>query len=155
MQTHASFYYLIPGSFRPPHRGHYEMIRHFINLAKTNNGKVIVFISNPSDKNTRTTSSGVVISPQFVKQRFERVFKNNINISFIISDKSPVSDCYEFGNTVSNSIIVVCCGNKGNDLKRFSSIEQYYNKKFPNNNVLVEPFAIKTNISSSSIRLRL
>ena len=70
MKTHAPFYCLIPGSFRPPHQGHYEMISHYQSLASEAGGKVIVLVSKPSKKNERLTGSGQVITPQFVKERF-------------------------------------------------------------------------------------
>lgn len=155
MISHALIHYLIPGSFRPPHRGHYEMIRHYLNLAYVNNGYVTVFISNPSGKNIRTTAKGIVIPPEYVKEKLEKVFKNHDNISFVISEKSPVTDCYEYGSKITNGTVILCCSNKGNDIERFDSIKSYYSKKFPNINVSVEPFEIKTNISSSLIRLRL
>ena len=69
MRNHSPFYCLIPGSFRPPHQGHYEMISHYQSLASEVGGKVIVLVSNPSKKNERLTGSGQVITPQFVKER--------------------------------------------------------------------------------------
>ena len=58
METHAPFYCLIPGSFRPPHQGHYEMISHYQSLTSEVGGKVIVLVSKPSNKNERLTGSG-------------------------------------------------------------------------------------------------
>ena len=154
MRSHAHSFYLIPGSYRPPHKGHYDMIRHFISKANEND-KIIVFISNPSDNRVRRTGSGNIISPQYVKSKFEKVFGKHKNISFVISEKSPVTDCYEFGHKIDNGNVIFCCGNKNDDIKRFDSVKTYYLKKFPNINVSVEPFEVITNISSSSIRLRL
>ena len=150
METHAHFYCLIPGSFRPPHQGHYEMISHYQTLASEVGGKVIVLVSNPSKKNERLTGSGQVITPQFVKERFSEMFGDSIEVR--ISEQSPVKDCYEFGNEISEGTVMFGCANKDKDIERFSAIEKYYKEKNPHIRVEVRPFNIRTQISASEIR---
>ena len=150
MRNHSPFYCLIPGSFRPPHQGHYEMISHYQSLASKVGGKVIVLVSNPSKKNERLTGSGQVITPQFVKERFTEMFGDSIEVR--ISEQSPVRDCYEFGSEITEGTVMFGCANKDKDIERFKTIEKYYNQKYPNVNVKVDPVDVKTNISASSLR---
>ena len=150
MRNHSPFYCLIPGSFRPPHQGHYEMISHYQSLASEVGGKVIVIVSNPSKKNERLTGSGQVISAEFSKNKLSEMFNGKLDVR--ISEQSPVKDCYEFGNDISEGTVMFGCSTKDKDVQRFNSIKNYYNKKFPNINVLVEPFEIKTLVSASEIR---
>ena len=150
MEKHAPFYCLIPGSFRPPHQGHYEMISHYQSLASEVGGKVIVLVSNPSKKNERLTRSGQVITPQFAKEKLHEMFGDSIEVR--ISEQSPVRDCYEFGSEISCGTVMFGCANKDKDIERFSAIEKYYKEKNPHIKVEVSPFEIKTQISASEIR---
>ena len=126
------------------------MIRHYQSLASEVGGKVIVMVSNPSKKNERLTGSGQVITPQFVKERFTEMFGDSIEVR--ISEQSPVRDCYEFGNEITEGTIMFGCANKDKDIERFSAIEKYYKEKNPHLEVRVSPFEIKTQISASEIR---
>ena len=150
METHAPFYCLIPGSFRPPHQGHYEMISHYQSLASEVGGKVIVLVSKPSKKNERLTGSGQVITTKFVKERFSEMFGDSIEVR--ISEQSPVRDCYEFGNEIREGTVLFGCANKDKDIERFKTIEKYYKEKNPHIKVEVSPFEIKTSINASDIR---
>lgn len=153
MEKHAPFYCLIPGSFRPPHQGHYEMISHYQSLASEVGGKVIVMVSKPSKKNERLTGSGQVITPQFVKERFSEMFGDSIEVR--ISEQSPVRDCYEFGNEISEGTVMFGCANKDKDIDRFKTIEKYYKEKYPHVEVKVSPIEVKTQMSASDIRMNM
>ena len=87
MRNHSPFYCLIPGSFRPPHQGHYEMISHYQSLASEVGGKVIVMVSKPSKKNERLTGSGQVITPQFAKEKLHEMFGDSIKRKVSIDEK--------------------------------------------------------------------
>ena len=150
MRNHSPFYCLIPGSFRPPHQGHYEMISHYQSLASEVGGKVIVMVSKPSKKNERLTGSGQVITTDFVKEKLHEMFGDSIEVR--ISEQSPVRDCYEFGNEITEGTVMFGCANKDKDIERFSVIEKYYKEKNPHIKVEVRPFEIKTQISASEIR---
>ena len=126
------------------------MISHYQSLASEVGGKVIVMVSNPSKKNERLTGSGQVITPQFVKERFSEMFGDSIEVR--ISEHSPVRDCYEFGNEISEGTVMFGCANKDKDIERFKTIEKYYKEKNPHIKVEVNPFEVKTKISASEIR---
>ena len=126
------------------------MISHYCSLASEVGGKVIVLVSNPSKKNERLTSSGQVITPQFVKERFNEMFGDSIEVR--ISEQSPVRDCYEFGDEITEGTVMFGCANKDKDIQRFDRIKDYYKEKNPNIKVEVNPFEIKTMISASEIR---
>ena len=58
---------IVPGSFKPPHKGHYEMIRQYSQLAY----RVLVLISAPSAKSQRETKDGKIITPEMAKKILE------------------------------------------------------------------------------------
>ena len=126
------------------------MISHYQSLASDVGGKVIVIVSKPSKKNERLTGSGQVITPQFAKEKLHEMFGDTIEVR--ISEQSPVRDCYEFGNEISEGTVMFGCANKDKDIERFNTIEKYYKEKNPHIKVEVSPFKIKTMISASEIR---
>ena len=59
---------MVPGSFKPPHKGHYEMIEHFSNISQ----KTLVVISDPqSEKSIRRTPSGKQVTAQEAREILE------------------------------------------------------------------------------------
>ena len=129
------------------------MISHYQSLASEVGGKVIVMVSKPSKKNERLTGSGQVITPQFVKERFSEMFGDSIEVR--ISEQSPVRDCYEFGNEISEGTVMFGCANKDKDIDRFKTIEKYYKEKYPHVEVKVSPIEVKTQMSASDIRMNM
>ena len=78
---------LVPGSFKPPHKGHYEMVKQYSSMADS----VVVLISSPSAKSERKTKTGTVITPELSKQIFDMYVNNLPNVSVEISPvPSPV-----------------------------------------------------------------
>ena len=60
---------LVPGSFKPPHKGHFEMFKNYADKAD----RVIVVISDPQNpKSIRTTDSGKYIPADTAKKIFEK-----------------------------------------------------------------------------------
>lgn len=116
----------IPGSFKPPHKGHYAMIKHFSDIAN----KVIVIISDPqSEKSIRRTQGGKKITSTEAKQILDIYSKSLSNIEFIIST-SPVKWVYDYvgaidTNTENIKRILLGVSGKGEDAKRYLGAQKY------------------------------
>lgn len=143
---------LIPGSFKPPHKGHYAMIEHYSKLVGPT-GKVIVFVSKPSTKNVRKTKDGKVIEPEVVKQILDIFCKNLGNVEVEVSQVSPVKSCYDIGERLDSGVLVFGCSKKGDDIKRFNQIKQYIESRNPNL-IVLDPLTTAvdvTNVGDSAV----
>ena len=138
---------LIPGSFKPPHKGHYAMIEHYSKLVGPT-GKVIVFVSKPSAKNARKTKDGKVIEPETVKQILEIFCKNLGNVEVEVSPVSPVKSCYDIGERLDSGVLVFGCSKKGDDIKRFEQIKQYIESRNPNL-IVLDPLTTAVDVTNS------
>jgi nicotinic acid mononucleotide adenylyltransferase len=138
---------LIPGSFKPPHKGHYVMIEHYSKLVGPN-GKVIVFVSKPSAKNARKTKDGKIIEPETVKQILDIFCKNLGNVEVEVSQVSPVKSCYDIGERLDSGVLIFGCSKKGDDIKRFKQIKQYIESRNPNL-IVLDPLTTAVDVTSS------
>ena len=138
---------LIPGSFKPPHKGHYAMIEHYSKLVGPT-GKVIVFVSKPSAKNARKTKDGKVIEPETVKQILDIFCKNLGNVEVEVSQVSPVKSCYDIGERLDSGVLIFGCSKKGDDIKRFKQIKQYIESRNPNL-IVLDPITTAVDVTNS------
>lgn len=124
---------ILAGSFKPPHKGHYAMVKHYSDMVGAD-GNVVVFISKPSAKSERIAANGKAISAETAKSIFEMYCSNLPNVSFQISPISPVKSCYDFGEQVNGENITLICGcsDKDEDLKRWNRIKEYIEQHYPN-----------------------
>jgi len=122
---------IVPGSFKPPHKGHYAMIKHYSEMVGPE-GRVIVVISKPSAKAQRTTSTGKVISPEVVEKIMQIYCANLGNVEVTIAPASPVKFCYDIGEQIDSGILIFGCSRKDDDIKRFNTIKKYVEEKNPN-----------------------
>lgn len=126
---------LVPGSFKPPHKGHYEMIRQYSELAYD----VLVLISAPSEKSQRTTKDGKVITPEVAKQILELYTKDLGNVDIQISPiPSPVGAAYAALEEISSNPprttvdiprVVLGASKKDNDWRRWVGAKEWAVKK--------------------------
>jgi cytidyltransferase-like protein len=123
---------LVPGAFKPPHKGHLYMVER---LAKIHGiDKVLVIISRPL-KEQRALPSGKVISGEDAKLIWEQfiagsdIEKAEIHLSaaaspvqvvydFVMKDPDPNSDLV----APEGSEVYMGCGDKEDDPKRFDDI---------------------------------
>lgn len=110
---------IVPGSFKPPHKGHYAMIEHYSKLVGPQ-GKVLVFVSKPSPKSERKLPNGKTISPELAKKILEIFTKSLGNVAVEVTPVSPVKSCYDIGERLESGILVFGCSKKDNDIKRFN-----------------------------------
>jgi hypothetical protein len=116
---------LVPGAFKPPHRGHLAMVEEYA----VNNEEVKVLISNPL-KRQRTLADGTVITAAHAKRMWESLAAHLPNVSIEISTAaSPLTAAYEFMGDVGplqpGDVLTLGASEKCDDWKRWSEAEKY------------------------------
>ena len=132
MKSFADFYNappdlaLVPGSFKPPHKGHYEMVKQYAGIADD----VIVLISAPSAKSERKTKTGKIITPEVAQEIFSLYVSNLRNVTIEISTMpSPVGAVYDALENLGGKRIILGASKKDNDWKRWAGASDYVKKK--------------------------
>jgi len=120
---------LVPGSFKPPHKGHYEMVKQYSETYPQ--GQVHVLISAPSAKSERRTKDGKLITPAVAKQIFELYSQPLNNVTISISEfPSPVTAAYESLKTLDpGTTVILGASKKDNDWKRWTSAQSWAEKE--------------------------
>ena len=120
---------LVPGSFKPPHKGHYEMVKTYSEMYPS--GQVHVLISAPSAKSERRTKDGKLITPAAAKQIFELYAQPLNNVTVSISEyPSPVTTAYETLKTLDDGTTVVLgASKKDGDWKRWAYAKPWAEKE--------------------------
>ena len=108
---------LFPGSYKPPHIGHYTAAKQAAQIA----GKVKVFVGS-GEREGITQGMSV--------QLWELYTQNDPNIEIIQSLSSPVTDVYDYVELEAKDgdIIYFIKGDKDADDPRFKNIEKYAEK---------------------------
>lgn len=129
---------LVPGSFKPPHKGHYEMVKTYSEMYPS--GQVHVLISAPSAKSERRTKDGKLITPAAAKQIFELYVQPLNNVTVSISEfPSPVTAAYETLKTLEGGTTAVLgASKKDGDWKRWAYADAWAQKEGLDVNI-VEP----------------
>ena len=120
---------LVPGSFKPPHKGHYEMVKTYSEMYPA--GQVHVLISAPSAKSERRTKDGKLITPAAAKQIFELYAQPLSNVTVSVSEyPSPVTAAYETLKTLDGGTTAVLgASKKDGDWKRWSYAKPWAEKE--------------------------
>ena len=120
---------LVPGSFKPPHKGHYEMVKTYSQMYPS--GHVHILISAPSAKSERRTKDGKLITPAAAKQIFELYVQPLNNVTVSISEfPSPVTAAYETLKTLDDGTTAVLgASKKDGDWKRWSYAKPWAEKE--------------------------
>ena len=140
---------LVPGSFKPPHKGHYEMVEHYSRAYP--DGHVHVLISAPSAKSERRTKDGKVITPSAAAQIFELYVQPLNNVTVSISEyPSPVTAAYESLKTLdAGTTVVLGASTKDNDWKRWSYARPWAEKEELGLNIL-DPEETAVNVTTNA-----
>lgn len=115
---------LFPGSFKPPHKGHVELIKRFKEMVGPE-GIVNVIVTEPSPKSRRYTPDGKYIpgtvAADILKAYISAIGLRNVNVS---TAKNAVGEVYDFVRTRAQpgDHIIVGVGGKGDDKSRYSGI---------------------------------
>jgi len=110
---------ILPGKFKPPHRGHLDMIRHYLNHAD----RVVVLIS-PKEKDGITPD----VSERLLQMYVRDAELSNVDIE-IAQYPSPVRAAIEYGNNpeMEGTKIILGASTKGGDAaERFAKNLQKY-----------------------------
>ena len=146
---------IIPGSFKPPHAGHMDMVKKYSKRAD----KVIILISKPG-KQKRVTSSGKEITAKIAKKIFDLYVKivglKNVSVE-ISSEASPITSAYDYveKNMKDGETILFGASDKGGDYNRWNKAPEYFEKKGQNVSIVpAKEASVKAfkNISASDIR---
>lgn len=119
---------IVPGSYKPPHKGHYNMILKYAKLAR----EVLVLISAPSEKSIRRTKDGKVITPEAAKEILKLYTSHLPNVKIEISPiPSPVGATYaELENdSHAGKKIALGASKKDGDWKRWLGAVEWTKKK--------------------------
>ena len=115
---------LVPGSFKPPHKGHYAMIEHFANIAD----EVIVIISDPtSPKSIRRTPAGKQVTSRQAYEILEIYTRKDAPKVKLITNDQPVKWVYDYvaDDTVAGQNILLGVSGKGDDVGRYANAQKY------------------------------
>ena len=139
---------IIPGGFKPPHKGHMEMVKHYSDMAD----QVVVLISPLS----RKTPNGQEITAEQSKQLFN-LYNEAMNLKNVVyhitENNSPVQEAYDMLENMPAGISV-CFGvsKKGNDQERFAA--HRLQKVAPAGVVVEEDFYSPQSEAISATKLR-
>jgi cytidyltransferase-like protein len=122
---------VVPGSFKPPHRGHLEMVKKYAKMAD----EVIVLIGAPTEKSQRLTVHGNAITPEQAKQIFDIYIQDEglHNVHTLISTHpSPIKAAYEFIEFKLKDVnVILGASRKDGDYKRWERAPAYFAVKNP------------------------
>jgi cytidyltransferase-like protein len=125
---------IFPGSFRPPHKGHFHSVMQYSKMAD----QVVVIISKPG-KSVRKTNTGKTISDRQAKKVFEIMIKAHglKNVKVILSPTpSPIKASYDYAETLKDVDVIFGSSKDADDLKRWKTVSQYMAKNNPSITVL-------------------
>jgi cytidyltransferase-like protein len=116
---------VVPGAFKPPHKGHLAMVREYSDMAD----EVIVLISKPLKKG-RSLPNGREITAEDSLKIWELLASELPNVTIEISDHaSPINAAYEYvgndGPLQPETKVILGASMKGDDWKRWSGAEKY------------------------------
>jgi cytidyltransferase-like protein len=119
---------LLPGSFKPPHRGHLSLAQEYSKIAD----KLIILISDPQ-KSPRTLPSGDIITPEMSKEIWE-IYLSNAGIhnaeAIVSPAPSPIGAVYGYLEELASSsdpikVILGTSTKGGDDKEKYSAISKY------------------------------
>ena len=123
---------LLPGGFKPPHSGHYQLAKHLSKLSDID--EVLVIIG----KNSRTSEGEpkITITADQSKQLWETYTKNDNNIKIRIQEgKTPVADVYDLianpDEFKAGDTVVLGKSDKDEGDKRFDRAASYAERHNP------------------------
>lgn len=118
---------LFPGSFKPPHLGHVQLIENFKKKVG-NDGVVNVIVTEPSPKSRRYTPGGKYI-PADVAADILRRYVEEVGIRGVTINtaKNAVGEVYDFikDYATPGDQILVGVGGKGDDKARYNNIDKH------------------------------
>jgi len=125
---------VIPGAFKPPHRGHLAMVEEYANKAD----RVVVLISRPTLSGryiTTTLPNGKKVKREVTAEDSKAIWDlytnhlPNVKVEPPSSHASPINAAYDYigeeGPLNIGDSVILGCSNKGGDCKRWQDAEKY------------------------------
>lgn len=116
---------VVPGAFKPPHKGHLDMVRKYADMAD----EVIVLISRPTKSGRKLPNGREITAEDSLK--IWNVFTNamsNVRVE-ISTHASPINAAYEYvgdeGPLNVGDGVFLGCSSKDCDWKRWAGAEKY------------------------------
>ena len=132
-------YALFPGSFKPPHKGHLNLIKDILKKVD----KVIIFISSkPRLANKKEITK--TISKKIWKIYLKDI--NNVEVKYS-KEPSPIIAAYKYAK---NNTLFLLKINKNSNNKRFNF---FYNLKI-SNNIVIKEYLFNDDVNISSTKMR-
>ena len=144
---------IIPGSFSPPHHGHWDMISHYAAISDY----VIVIIASPNKALRPFQINGVSIYPDVSKAILDMFIARSglTNVKTCVSgEPSPVRKTAKIINTLKDCEITIGVSSKGSDAVKYDWILDYVNAR---PDIIIHPpsetaFTPVEDISATNIR---
>ena len=119
---------VVPGAFKPPHKGHLDMVRKYAGMAD----QVMVLISRPTRAGRKLPNGREITANDSLKIWKLLAFDlPNVDIS-ISSHASPINAAYEYvgeeGPLNTGDKVILGCSAKDCDWKRWTGAEKYIKK---------------------------
>jgi len=116
---------VVPGAFKPPHKGHLDMVRKYADIAD----EVIVLISRPT-KSGRRLPNGREVTAEDSLKIWNKLAAGIPNVKIDISPHaSPINAAYDFigeeGSLNTGDKVILGCSTKGGDCKRWAGATKY------------------------------
>lgn len=116
---------VVPGAFKPPHRGHLDMVQKYSNIAD----EVKVLISRPTKAGRKLPNGREITAEDSLKiWKLLAVELPNVDIS-ISTHASPINAAYEYvgkdGPLNVGDKVILGCSDKDCDWKRWTGAEKY------------------------------
>ena len=163
-------YVTIPGAFKPPHRGHYQMVEHYANLFPSG---IITVLVSPLKASERGGFDPETQADVDVKESVAiwKLYTNNLsNVAIKVSDmRSPVRATYEFvenldpldvgedAEPAEKICVVPGASTKGGDEQRWSSFAKNAQSYAKEGVTVLDPisnaFSPKEDLSATGLRV--
>ncbi len=116
---------VVPGAFKPPHKGHLDMVRKYAEVAD----EVVVLISRPT-KSGRRLPNGREVTAEDSLKIWDVLAAGMPNVRVEISTHaSPINAAYEYvgdeGPLNVGDRVMLGCSTKGGDCKRWAGAQKY------------------------------
>lgn len=131
---------LLPGAFNPPHKGYFDFINYYSNLAG-NTGKVLVLLGA-----NNTVADDSTLAPETIKMVLDIYAKEMGNVKVLACPKNPIDACKDVWNIVKSGILILGCST--NDVSNLTAVKEYIESK-NSDIVIIDPLTTACDAAES------
>ena len=135
---------IYPGAFKPPHRGHYNLVKHYSNLHPNGMIKILVSPLAASERKGFNSETQADVSVED-SIKIWKLYTNDLpNVEVDVSEmRTPVKAAYEYvgkdGPLASGECVLPASSNKGGDEERWKSFMKNSDKYVKPGVQLIDP----------------